>query len=251
MGWGFRKSFKFGPMRLNLSKSGIGVSAGVRGARISAGPRGTYLNVGRGGLYYRQKIGGTGGGRTATAYDPQPEAVAEALPQDSLYQYPQFPKHGLPRIVTTLSLMLIPLAVLGVWLLAVYSQTPNTRGGNATAAQLAKPATIPHSLLPEYAKNGHPLKNVLIRPKTDKDSLIQLARYLHSSNPQANFRIFDDDAQFQKFMDWDVNYPNKAYPYPKSWADKHYVGDVSYKMASAGGEWQLTDPTGKKLASLE
>jgi len=61
MGWSFRKSIKFGPMRVNFSKSGVGVSAGVKGARISTGPRGTYLNVGRGGVSYRQKIGGTGG----------------------------------------------------------------------------------------------------------------------------------------------------------------------------------------------
>jgi hypothetical protein len=40
MGWGFRKSFKFGPMRLNLSKSGIGVSAGVRGHAFQSGRTG-------------------------------------------------------------------------------------------------------------------------------------------------------------------------------------------------------------------
>ena len=56
MGFFIRKSVKFGPFRLNFSKSGVGVSAGVRGARVSAGPRGTYINVGRNGFYYRQKI---------------------------------------------------------------------------------------------------------------------------------------------------------------------------------------------------
>lgn len=43
-------------MRLNLSKSGIGVSTGVRGARISTGPRGTYITLGTHGIYYRQKL---------------------------------------------------------------------------------------------------------------------------------------------------------------------------------------------------
>jgi Protein of unknown function (DUF4236) len=57
MGFFFRKSFKFGPLRVNLSKSGIGVSAGVKGARISTGPRGTELNLGRKGIYYRKKLG--------------------------------------------------------------------------------------------------------------------------------------------------------------------------------------------------
>ena len=56
MGFFFRKSVKFGPLRFNFSKSGVGVSAGIRGARVSAGPRGTYINVGRNGFYYRQKI---------------------------------------------------------------------------------------------------------------------------------------------------------------------------------------------------
>jgi hypothetical protein len=44
---------------MNLSKSGIGVSFGVKGARIGTGPgRGTYVHMGRYGLYYRQRIGG-------------------------------------------------------------------------------------------------------------------------------------------------------------------------------------------------
>jgi type II secretory pathway pseudopilin PulG len=46
MGFRFRKSFKMGPLRLNLSKSGVGASLGVRGARIGVGPRGARLNVG-------------------------------------------------------------------------------------------------------------------------------------------------------------------------------------------------------------
>ena len=54
MGWYFRKSVGFGPFRVNLSKSGIGASVGVRGARIGVGPRGHYVRLGRGGLYYQQ-----------------------------------------------------------------------------------------------------------------------------------------------------------------------------------------------------
>lgn len=58
MGWYIRKSKNFGPFRLNLSKSGLGLSTGVKGARISIGPSGTYISGGRNGLYYRQKLGG-------------------------------------------------------------------------------------------------------------------------------------------------------------------------------------------------
>ena len=56
MGFYIRKSIKFGPIRLNISKSGIGISSGVPGARISTGPHGTYVNIGKNGVYYRKKI---------------------------------------------------------------------------------------------------------------------------------------------------------------------------------------------------
>lgn len=58
MGFYFRKSKSFGPFRLNLSKSGLGLSTGIKGARLSFGPRGTYVNMGSSGLYYRKKLGG-------------------------------------------------------------------------------------------------------------------------------------------------------------------------------------------------
>ena len=58
MGLYFRKSKSIGPVRVNLSKSGVGVSTGVKGARLSFVPRGTYVNLGRNGIYYRKKIGG-------------------------------------------------------------------------------------------------------------------------------------------------------------------------------------------------
>lgn len=61
MGFYFRKSKSIGPVRLNFSKSGIGVSTGVKGARLSLGPNGTYINIGRNGIYYRKKIGSTSG----------------------------------------------------------------------------------------------------------------------------------------------------------------------------------------------
>jgi Protein of unknown function (DUF4236) len=56
MGFYIRKSFSAGPIRLNLSRSGLGASFGVKGARIGVGPRGTYVHMGRGGLYYRQTL---------------------------------------------------------------------------------------------------------------------------------------------------------------------------------------------------
>ena len=56
MPFSLRKSVSVGPFRFNLSKSGLGVSAGVRGFRIGSGPRGNYVHLGRGGLYYRKTL---------------------------------------------------------------------------------------------------------------------------------------------------------------------------------------------------
>jgi Protein of unknown function (DUF4236)/zinc-ribbon domain len=56
LGWYLRKSVKVGPFRVNFSKSGIGYSFGVKGARIGAGPHGPYIAGGRGGIYYRQSL---------------------------------------------------------------------------------------------------------------------------------------------------------------------------------------------------
>lgn len=52
-----RKSLSFGPVRFNLSKGGVGVSAGVTGARVGLNKNGAYVHGGRHGLYYREKLG--------------------------------------------------------------------------------------------------------------------------------------------------------------------------------------------------
>ena len=58
MGWFLRKSFRVGPLRLNLSKRGIGASVGVKGARLGVDATGTpYAAGGRHGLYFRESLG--------------------------------------------------------------------------------------------------------------------------------------------------------------------------------------------------
>jgi hypothetical protein len=67
MAFYLRNSLRVGPIRFNLSKSGIGVSAGIRGLRLGTGPRGNYIHMGRHGLYYRATLpsGGTPGKATS------------------------------------------------------------------------------------------------------------------------------------------------------------------------------------------
>jgi hypothetical protein len=58
MGFYVRKSLRAGPFRFNVSKSGLGVSAGVPGFRVGTGPRGNYVHAGSHGVYYRASLGG-------------------------------------------------------------------------------------------------------------------------------------------------------------------------------------------------
>ena len=69
MGFYARKSIKAGPFRFNLSRSGLGVSAGVPGFRVGTGPRGNYVHLGAGGVYYRTTLapGGSGSSRVPEA----------------------------------------------------------------------------------------------------------------------------------------------------------------------------------------
>ncbi len=57
MGFYFRKSVNLGGLRFNFSKSGVGVSTGVKGFRIGSGPRGNYVQMGRNGIYYKKTWG--------------------------------------------------------------------------------------------------------------------------------------------------------------------------------------------------
>lgn len=56
MGFYVRKSLKAGPFRFNLSRSGLGISAGVPGFRVGTGPRGNYVHMGTRGVYYRTSL---------------------------------------------------------------------------------------------------------------------------------------------------------------------------------------------------
>ena len=82
MGFYLRKAFRAEPSRFNLSKSGIGASFGVTGARVGLSSQGRpYVHGGRGGIYYRKTLGGgrRRQGEPAGADGPAtPELVAPA-----------------------------------------------------------------------------------------------------------------------------------------------------------------------------
>jgi S-DNA-T family DNA segregation ATPase FtsK/SpoIIIE len=111
MGFFLRKSIKFGPFRINLSKSGIGVSGGIKGARISTSPRGTQLNLGRKGVYYRKQFNSRtppGGGWLARliAFFFSPKQVAtielpQAPPSERIAEFMSRPEEQVPALVSS------------------------------------------------------------------------------------------------------------------------------------------------------
>jgi len=56
MSFYLRKSIKVGAFKFNFSKSGIGISTGIKGFRIGTGPRGNYIHAGAHGFYYKKAI---------------------------------------------------------------------------------------------------------------------------------------------------------------------------------------------------
>ena len=121
MSFFLRKSLRFGLFRFNLSKSGIGVSAGVKGLRIGKGPRGTYINAGRGGVYYRKTLSGKAHRQpTADPYYPREEVNRPQFANSTTGAYTQKKRRAIwPWLVLgsfiLLSVMIVN-RVAGPWI---------------------------------------------------------------------------------------------------------------------------------------
>ena len=88
-----RKALKLGPVRFNLSKSGVGLSGGVKGFRVGVRPNGiSYLHAGRYGLYYRKELHGIKG-----SSDPKhnPSGNNTIQPSSKTTQYKTAPSQNL------------------------------------------------------------------------------------------------------------------------------------------------------------
>jgi Protein of unknown function (DUF4236) len=85
MSFYIRKSLKAGPFRVNLSKSGIGLSTGIPGFRIGTGPRGNYVHMGRHGVYYRTTLNGRSR-PGSPGQSPQPAPLSDVAPSDVLME---------------------------------------------------------------------------------------------------------------------------------------------------------------------
>jgi Protein of unknown function (DUF4236) len=142
MGWSFRRSKSFGLFRLTFSKSGLGFSFGVRGARIGVNAKGKK--------YVRGSISGTGLYYQSSLPDAQP---GEA-----------------PQSTTSVSRLGILVAVLVVGLLIhwISSSTPTTSAPVAPVPQTVAPVAAP--VTPKHVVRKHKRKHAAHRaPATTKE----------------------------------------------------------------------------------
>jgi hypothetical protein len=82
MSFYLRTSVKVGPVRVNMSRTGLGASVGVPGFRLGAGPRGTYVSLGGDVVSYRATVRSTGKTRTRAVPTDSP-VPAPGLPSPS------------------------------------------------------------------------------------------------------------------------------------------------------------------------
>ncbi len=117
MGFYLRKSFSAGPLRLNLSKSGLGVSLGVPGARVGISSTGRgYVQAGCGGLYFRKSLGSpstdTSASRLLETGLSEPEDPF-TISADTNVTYPlaSIPSSSLPTLESTLRRTKLSVAI--------------------------------------------------------------------------------------------------------------------------------------------
>lgn len=126
-----RKSIKAGPFRVNLSKSGIGVSAGIPGLRVGVGPRGSYVRMGAGGIFYSSTSGS--GRRSPSAVPPSP-AFGSGSPGDvvlsdvrgatSIDMLPAQPSELVNQLNAAAKAVLVWPWLLGLTLILAVAVTP-------------------------------------------------------------------------------------------------------------------------------
>lgn len=108
MGWLFRRSVKVAPgVRANVSKSGVSVSVGVRGARVTRGKNGVTTTVGvpGTGLYHRSYS-------SYSKLQAEKERKADAARVASARQQEGFRRHPFLMVLSAICMALVPLSII-------------------------------------------------------------------------------------------------------------------------------------------
>ncbi|TGL35587.1 DUF4236 domain-containing protein [Leptospira perdikensis] len=105
MGISYRKSMKAGPFRINFSKSGVGLSTGIKGLRVGVNAKGkAYVGGGVAGFQYRQNLGSSVKGGSIPIDDTSVE----------------FPVEQATKQTTILEQFLFMSGIVGIVLLSIF-----------------------------------------------------------------------------------------------------------------------------------
>ncbi|MCA1602187.1 MAG: hypothetical protein LC776_11280, partial [Acidobacteria bacterium] len=94
-------------------------------------------------------------------------------------------------------------------------------------------------------------------PHITGSQLIALAKHLYGKHPRQRFNIFDDDKEFQAFVDWSLHFykpDHDRYPWPQVWLQQHHLAMINRMSPAEPGTlgWVLLAPSsGSRLAILE
>jgi hypothetical protein len=135
MGWSFRRSKSFGLFRLNFSKSGLGFSFGVPGARVGVNAKGKK--------YVRGGIPGTGLYYQSSLPDGQPGQSSESASS-----------------VSPLAFIVMAFLVVGFIIFAISSSTPKA-APVAPVPQTVAPVAA--SVAPKHVVKKHRRKHATHR----------------------------------------------------------------------------------------
>jgi hypothetical protein len=156
MGWGFRRSVKFGPLRLNLSKSGIGYSVGVRGFRVGKDEKGrsyTSESIPGTGLYSRNYSG---------------SAPGESSP-GAIVQSPAVTEQRSGGNGRTVVLAFLAGGVLTLILVGLFSSRPVPPPASAPAA-VSAPLAPPQPITPKKRRAHRAKRPISPQPKDSLQS---------------------------------------------------------------------------------
>jgi len=159
MAWRFRKSIKLGPLRLNLSKSGVGSSIGVRGFRVGQDAKGrsyTATSIPGTGIYERK-------------YSSQGGAAVHAAP--SVPGAPAGRNSGMGLAV----LLLLLIFLAGGWVVSVL--TPHPAPLPIVAPVVVTEPVIPSPAPPLKRRHGYRSAHNSTRTKLHVENL---------TNPQSS-----------------------------------------------------------------
>lgn len=171
----------------------------------------------------------------------------------------------------------IPI-ILGVIAGLTEEDNTNIQPAEQAAKEIIDVPTVEYKELKNYVKSGKTWRNIVIPPKTSREDLITLAKVLHSKDSKSYFHIFDDDAKFEEYMNWDINYgkvkdkdgkvktidkcsdvaycqtliqqEKYAFPFPKAWGDKHDIAIINEMFSGATPTWKLSTPLGEEISNL-